>query len=130
METKRKSMKKMFPNLIRELEGGENKVRIDSIRANAAKAEETLGSSEEPLLAEAENAIADKFRHYSPTVIDFIRRCDNSIQAEEIISYMQQRGELTEEYACEIREQLRKQGVRSFGSKKDADFYFKESGLC
>jgi hypothetical protein len=26
--------------------------------------------------------------------------------------------------------QIKKDGLRSFGSKKDADFYFKESGMC
>ncbi|MCW4009783.1 MAG: DUF2095 domain-containing protein [Candidatus Bathyarchaeota archaeon] len=126
----RKSVKKMFPNLIKELEGSENRVSIDAVRADAAKAEVTVDDSDEVLQAEAENALPDKFRHYNPTVVDFMRRCDTNAQAEEIISYMQKRGEITEEYACELRVQLKKDGLRSFGPKKEENYYFKEGGLC
>lgn len=130
VEIDKKSVKKLFPNLIKELEGSENKVPIDAVRADAAKAEETVDDAEEAMLAEAENALPDKFRHYNPTVVDFIRRCDNNVQAEEIISYLQKRGEITEEYAEEVRAQLKKEGVRSFGPKKEEDYYFKQGGIC
>ena len=130
MEIDKKSMKKMFPNLIRELEAGENKVSIDGVRANAAKAEETVADPEETMLAEAENALPDKFRHYNPTVIDFIRRCDTAAQAEEIVSFLQKRYEISEEYADEVRLQIKKEGVRSFGPKKESDYYFKQGGIC
>ena len=130
MEIDKKSMKKMFPNLIKELETGENKVPIDGVRADAAKAEEGVADIEEELLAEAENALPDKFRHYNPTVVDFIRRCDTQAQAEEIITYLQKRGEITEVDAKKVREQLKKEGVRSFGPKKEEDYYFKQGGIC
>lgn len=130
MEIDKKSVKKLFPNLIKELEGSENKVPIDAVRADAAKAEETVDDAEEAMLAEAENALPDKFRHYNPTVVDFIRRCDTKAQAEEIVSYLQKRGEITEEYAEEVRAQLKKEGVRSFGPKKEEDYYFKQGGIC
>ena len=130
VEVDKKFMKKMFPNLIKELENGENKVSIDSVRANAAKAEESVNDVEETMLAEAENALPDKFRHYNPTVIDFIRRCDTKDQAEEIVAYMQQRREITEEYANKVRAQLKKEGLRSFGSKKEEDYYYKQGGIC
>ena len=121
-------IKKLFPNLIKELEGGENKVKIDSVRADAVIAEEVVTDADETIVAEAENALPDKFRHYDPTVVDFIRRCDTQSQAEEIISYMQKRGEITEEYAAEVRSQLKKEGLRSFGPKKEEDYYFKQGG--
>jgi hypothetical protein len=130
VEIDKKSVKKLFPNLIKELEGSENKVPIDAVRADAAKAEETVDDAEEAMLAEAENALPDKFRHYNPTVVDFIRRCDTKAQAEEIVSYLQKRGEITEEYAEEVRAQLKKEGVRSFGPKKEEDYYFKQGGIC
>jgi hypothetical protein len=130
VEIDKKSMKKMFPNLIKELEDGENKVPINGVRADAAKAEETIYDVEEEMLAEAENALPDKFRHYNPTVVDFIRRCDTVIQAEEIVAYMQNRGEITEEYALEVRAQLKKDGLRSFGTKKEEDYYFKQGEIC
>ena len=130
MEIDRKSVKKMFPNLINELEGSENKVSIDAVRADPSKAEADLDDSDEVMLAEAENALPDKFRHYNPTIVDFIRRCDTKAQAEEIITYLRKREEITDEYACEVRAQLKKKGLRSFGPKKDEDYYFKQGGIC
>jgi len=115
METDKKSFKKMFPNLSEELEGGASKVSIDAVRTDSA-------SDEKPL--------PDKFSHYDPTVVDFIRRCDTEEQAEEIIAYLEKRGELTKEHAAKLRKQLKKEGVRSFGSKKEENYYFKQGGLC
>ena len=115
METDKKSFKKMFPNLSKELELEDSKVAINSVRTDSEM---------------AENAIPDKFRHYNPTVVDFIRRCDTDAQAEAIITYLEKRGEVTTEYAEELRQQLKKKGVRSFGAKKEENYYFKHGGLC
>ena len=60
----------------------------------------------------------DKLRHFNPCAVDFIRRCDTEVQAEEIIAYLQKKGEITQEYAEELRCKLKREGVRSFGSKK------------
>ncbi len=118
----------MFPNLARELEGDENKVQIDSVRADTSKAEENL--TEENSAANVKSDQKDKFRNYNPTVEDFIRRCDTEAQAEEIVSYLLNREEITAEMCQKIREQLRRDGVRSFGPKKEEDYYFKQSGIC
>jgi len=115
VEADKKSFKKMFPNLSKELELEDSKVAIDSVRTDPDA---------------AENAMADKFRHYNPTVVDFIRRCDTETQAEAVIAYLEKKGELTKEYAETLRQQLKKEGVRSFGSKKEENYYFKQSGLC
>ena len=115
MEIDKKSFKKMFPHLSEELEGGESKVSIKSVRTDSDTAEKSL---------------SDKFRNYDPTVVDFIRRCDTETQAEAIIAYLKKRGELTKESAEELRKQLKKEGVRSFGSKKEENYYFKQGGLC
>jgi len=126
----KKSLKKMFPNLFKELEVSENKVTINSIRKNPDEIEEetetAVSGNKEPDSASE----PDKFRHYNPTVVDFIRRCDTDAQAEEIIAFLNKKGELTEDYACELRKQLKKDGLRSFGPKKEDDYYFKQSGLC
>jgi hypothetical protein len=115
VETDKKSFKKMFPNLSKELELEDSKVAINSVRTDAEA---------------AENAMTDKFRHYNPPVVDFIRRCDTETQAEAIIAYLEKRGEVTKEYAEELRRQLKKEGVRSFGVKKEENYYFKQGGLC
>jgi len=115
VETDKKSFKKMFPNLSKELELEDSKVAINSVRTDAE---------------EAENAVLDKFHNYNPTVVDFIRRCDTEKQAKAIIAYLEKRGEITKEYATALRQQLKKEGVRSFGSKKEDNYYFKQGGLC
>jgi hypothetical protein len=115
LEIDKKSFKKMFPNLSKELELGDTKVAVASVRTDSDAAEKLL---------------SDKFRHYNPTVVDFIRRCDSETQAEAIIAYLEKRGELTKEYAKGLRKQLKKEGIRSFGSKKEENYYLKQGGLC
>jgi hypothetical protein len=115
VETDKKSFKKMFPKLSEELALGDSKVGIDSVRTDPEA---------------VEKALPDKFRHYDPTAEDFIRRCDTEAQAEAIIAYLEKRGELTEECADRLRKQLKKEGVRSFGPKKEEGYYFKQDGLC
>lgn len=115
VEIDKKSFKKIFPNIAKELKFGDNKVAINSVRTDSDM---------------AENAVSEKFRHYDPSVVDFIRRCDTQEQAEEIISYLEKRGELTKKYAEKLKAQLKKKGVRSFGPKKEEYYYFRHSGLC
>jgi hypothetical protein len=115
VETDKKSFKKMFPKLSEELALGDGKIPIDSVRTDSEVAEKEM---------------PDKFRHFDPTVVDFIRRCDTELQAEAIIEYLEKRGELTKESAERLRKQLKKEGVRSFGPKKDENYYFKQGGLC
>jgi hypothetical protein len=126
----KKSLKKMFPNLMRELVGGENKVAIDSVRADSDGDEKPLQEEVMSLKTLPQAKVPDKFHNYCPDVFDFLRRCDTEQQAEEIIAYLQKRGELTAEKACQLRGQLKKDGVRSFGPKKEDNYYFKQSGLC
>ena len=114
VETNKKSFKKMFPHLARELNCGENVVPIDSVRNNPE---------------EIEKAQPDKFHNYIPTVLDFIRRCNTEAEAKEIISYLEKRCEITKEYAQQLKKQLEQKGVRSFGPKKEDGYYFKQSGL-
>ncbi len=117
---------------MRELEAGENKIPIGSVEDDPETAEETAELVEDTCCGEeVEEAPTepDKFRHYNPDVVDFLRRCDTDAQAEEILTYMQKRGELTAEKACEFRAQLKKSGVRSFGPKKEDNYYFKQSGF-
>jgi hypothetical protein len=114
VEADKRSFKKMFPNLAKEL-GGESTIPIDSVRTNPA---------------DAEKSIIDRFHNYNPTVVDFIRRCNTEKEADEIVEYLQKRSEITKEHAQQLRKQLKEKGVRSFGPKKEEDYYFKFGGLC
>ena len=130
MATDEKSLKKMFPHLYKELETGDSKVPINAVRKNPQEAEEAIEpeESEEEEFASC-NETPDKLRHFNPCAVDFIRRCDTEAQAEEIIAYLQKKGEITSEYAEELRCQLKREGVRSFGPKKEENYYFREGGI-
>jgi hypothetical protein len=114
VEFDKETFKKLFPNLAKELEFGENKITVNSVRT-----EVQVG----------EKAASKRFVNYMPDVIDFIRRCDTEEQAEEIIAYLEKKGEIEKQYAEKLRKQLKERGVRSFGSKKEEDYYLKHGEL-
>jgi len=131
MAIDKKSIKKIFPHLYDELETGEAKVPINAVRKNPLEAE-AVAVGEECDCTEEEfvcTETADKLRHFNPSAVDFIRRCDTEVQAEEIIAYLQKKGEITKENAEQMRCQLKRDGVRSFGPKKEEYHYFKEGGI-
>jgi hypothetical protein len=125
MAIDKKSLKKMFPHLYNELETGEVKVPINAVRKDA----EALENAECEEVDFEPTVLPDKLRHFNPSAVDFIRRCDTEAQAEEIIAYLQKKGEITKENADELRRQLKRDGVRSFGPKKEEYYYFKEGGI-
>ena len=114
MDIEKKRLRRMFPHLAQELENREYGTKISSVRSDP-----TTG----------EKAASKKFTDYMPDVIDFLRRCDKMEQAEEIISYLEERGEISGEYARKLRKQLKEKGLRSFGSKKEDDYYLKQGGF-
>ena len=115
----------MFPHLYNELEKGEVKVPIDAVRKNAEAIENAECEEEEF----EPTVLPDKLRHFNPSAVDFIRRCDTETQAGEIIAFLQKKGEITKKYADELRCQLKDQGLRSFGPKKEEYYYFREGGI-
>ena len=133
MAIDKKSIKKIFPHLYEELEAGEVKVPINAVRKNPLEAEEaaTGGGCEDCTEEEFTSCTEtpDKLRHFNPSAVDFIRRCDTETQAEEIIAYLQKKGEITKESAEQLRCQLKRDGVRSFGPKKEENHYFREGGI-
>jgi len=111
MEIDKKRFKTMFPHLSREMEHKQNRIAISSIRSDVPA---------------GERAVAKRFDGYFPDVIDFIRRCDNEKQAEEIIDFLEKRNEINATYARRLKRQLKEKGVRSFGPKKQDDYYSRE----
>jgi len=114
VEFDKEAFKKMFPNLAKELGFSENKIAINSVRSETQT---------------GEKAASKRFVRYVPDIIDFIRRCDTEKQAEEIIAYMEKRGEIQKPYANKLMKQLKEKGVRSFGSKKEENYYLKHDNL-
>ncbi len=113
-ETDKERFRRMFPNLAREIESKESMMTMTSMRCNHQA---------------GERASSGRFDGYVPDIIDFLRRCDTERQAEEIVCYMERRGEISHEYAQKVRKQLREVGVRSFGTKKEDDYYLKQAGF-
>jgi hypothetical protein len=114
MEIDKERFRKMFPNLAQEMDDEEHRIEITSVRSDYPT---------------GEKASSKKFINYMPDVIDFIRRCDYEQQAEEIIAYLKKRGEISNNYAVKLGKQLKEKGVRSFGSKKEDDYYLKQGEL-
>jgi hypothetical protein len=115
LELEKETFKKMFPNLSQELGSGENRVSVNSVRTDNQAGERRV--------------TRETFVHYVPDVIDFIRRCDTQEQAEQIIDYVEKRGEIDGLYAQKLKKQLKEKGVRSFGAKKEEDYYLKHGEL-
>ena len=111
MEIDKERLKKLFPRLAEEIIKGKYKVHIDSYRVDSE---------------DEERPETKRFTGYNPTVIDFIRRCDTVEQVEEIIAFMEGRGEISNEYAERLRERIRREGVRSIGPKKKHGYYEEE----
>jgi hypothetical protein len=109
-----KKFRKTFPHLAQELEAGDCRIAITSARSDPQT---------------GEKAASRKFANYMPDIIDFFRRCDTEQQAEEIIRYLEENGEISYDYAKRLKKQLKEKGVRSFGSKKEDDYYLKEDGF-
>jgi len=130
MAINKEYLKKMFPNLYEELETGDSKIPIDAVRKNPEEAEaDIVECIEEDIESEPDTITPDKLRHFTPCAVDFIRRCDTEAQAGEIIDYLLKKGEITNEYAEELRCKLKQEGVRSFGPKKEENYYFREGGI-
>ncbi len=101
--------RKKFPNLAKELDGGEEqKITIDAVRLNPKEGEKA----------------SDKSDRYEPAAIDFLRRCDTEDDAIKIIEYLERRGEIDKKYAKSLRAQLLQDGIESFGTKKEPGHYF------
>jgi hypothetical protein len=100
--------KRLFPNLAKEMESGRSRVSTADIEGAPEKKAE--GNER-------------KWAGYVPDAVDFIRRCETRRQAEEIISYLEERGEIPSDRAAELRRQLEDEGLESFGCRKEEGFY-------
>ncbi len=101
-----------LPNLASEMKTSEAEARVDGVRW-----EETDRTRQPVRTGE------DRFSSHSPDVIDFMRRCTTEDEALEIINYLEKRGEINAIHAKELRNQLRSQGLRSFGTQKSWGHY-------
>ena len=90
-----KDFKKSLPHLSSELINGKKKINIQGI----------------------ENDIHD------PAAIDFIRRCSSKDEAFEIIDFLLKRNEISLEEFQSLKDQIKNQGLSSFGIQKKKGYY-------
>jgi len=110
-------LKEKFPNLHAEMTKDNMKIKIDDV-------EESFSSSDE---ANQTLDSTDPYRNYEPSTIDFIRRAQTDKEAEEIIRFAQEQGNISPEEADKLLDQLNKEGVRSFGPIKTSGHYFRKA---
>lgn len=117
--------KEEYPKLKKELEQKKNVIPLRYICEDKAKQIEDDIENEINQAKKIKNE-PDPYRYtgYNPTVVDFIRRCDTSDQAIEIINFLEKKGEIDSLEASKLKNQLTSSGLRSFGSKKETGFYF------
>ena len=106
MKLSKKTLKKLLPNLTREVQDNNAKITINSIRTEISESKTTNLTGQ------------------NPDIVDFLRRCDTEREGEEIIDFMETRGEISHNYANNLRQQLKVKGIRSFGPKKAVNYYF------
>ena len=106
----KKDFKRLFPHIANEIESGASKVNLD-------KTIEPIHSTE-PGYKERR-----KYAGFQPGAVDFIRRCKKLRDAEEIINFLEKKGEVKKEEADTLRSQLRAKGLGSFGPHKGPGFY-------
>lgn len=107
MEIDVEEFRKKFPALYREMTEARMGLRISGIRSEEHFAEKEAVTK-------------------TPSVIDYLRRCDTDEQGKEVIHYLLNRGEISEETARSLLRQLEEKGVRSFGSRKLPGHYLRE----
>ena len=98
--------RKRYPNLDEDFSKSRT-VKIKAVRSN---------------VKEAERAAHCRQSH-DPTVVDFIRRCENDGQALEIINFLESKGEIEPSYAKRLRSQLAEHGLKSFGKRREPGCY-------
>ena len=91
---------KSLPNLYNELNNKKNpsKIKIDGIKH-------------------------EKNEPQGPSAIEFIQRCKNIKEALEIIEFLKDHGEITENDAIFLQKKIENEGLETFGPKKTFGHY-------
>jgi hypothetical protein len=105
-----------LPHLANEVQSSDPSIQIDGVRW------EETDRTRQPV-----RSIGDRFSGYSPDVVDFLRRCTTEAEAMEIINFLEKQREINSNHAEELRNQLKSQGLRSFGNKKSWGHYERET---
>lgn len=123
-------LKENFPTLYKELtnDGGKGELSSSEIKSlinDKTHEESNSEESAEPLIpVPTKLKEKDYLQGFDPKAVDFIRRAKTESEALEIILYLQDRNEITEEESTELKNKLSNQGLESFGDHKTDGYYF------
>ncbi len=126
IEYDKDELENLLPELTREIH--ENRDQRLSF-GEVANELENEGSDRSPSAEEEEQAAESQWQKQrekelkNPDTVSFIRRCSTVDEANQIIDYLEKRGEITPELATKYRDQLVKAGLESFGPKKEPGYY-------
>jgi hypothetical protein len=108
----KKDFKRLFPHISDEIETGTSKVDLNNVIEPSPSTEPGYKDDR-------------KYAGFLPGAVDFIRRCTKVLEAEEIISFLERKGDVGKDEANALRKQLREKGLKSFGTHKGPGFYEK-----
>lgn len=67
----------------------------------------------------------DPWRGYTPTPVDYIRRCKTVDEAREVLDYLLSRREISESEYSQLMNILVKGGLEAFGGRKPDNYYYR-----
>jgi hypothetical protein len=108
----KKDFRRLYPHIAEEIETGASKVDLEA--------------ATEPSPSTAPGYAEDrKYTGFTPGAVDFIRRCRKPKEAEEIIKFLEKKGDINKAEADALWKQLKQDGLKSFGPHKGPGFYEK-----
>lgn len=110
-------LREKFPNLYSELTGNKMGLQIDQV-------EEDLITS---TLREDDRQDQDPFSDFEPNIFDFLARAKEDLEGMEIINFLENQNKISSKSAEELREKIKNDGIRSFGSLRLSNYYFRNS---
>ncbi|MEM2905891.1 MAG: DUF2095 family protein [Candidatus Bathyarchaeia archaeon] len=105
VELTREEFRRGFPKLAEEMENGVMRYSVSDVEC---KEED------------------EKSELRGPDAVSYLRRCSTLEEAEEIIAYLERKGEINPEYADSLRREAHEGGVAAFGEKKEQGYYFRK----
>ncbi|MEM0482440.1 MAG: DUF2095 family protein [Nitrososphaerota archaeon] len=98
----KRDFKKLFPALSNELE-----------------------QSETGLEDASEGAVEEPLRGFMPGPEDYLMRCATEEEAIQVIEFLKQRREISDEESERLKKQVYERGVRSFGPLREEGYYLR-----
>ncbi len=98
--------KKKFPNLARELLDESENLDLELV---------------------VEKLPPDPWRGYTPTVEDYLRRCNTVEEAYEVLDYLEKHGKISKEESEHYRKLIKDKGLEAIGPHKEGDYYYKKA---